>query len=174
MDYSALSTQAQTRQTVHYVLVSMPANLGRMTEDWRTRTKTAMKEAGITQEALAEHLEVTQGAVQKWLAGTRHPNLEDIDRIAAALRVPGYTLTHGVCAEDTVTDLPEPARTVLRRLIAAQRHGLAPPNLWATLDQVISLALGQATAETQPSTTQGSGESSAYPRAAHAATGRRR
>lgn len=149
MDYSGLSAQAHACQIVYYILASRPANLGSMTDDWRTRTKTAMKEAGITQEALAEHLKVTQGAVQKWLAGTRHPNLEDIDRIAAALRVPGYTLTHGVCAEDTVTDLPEPARTVLRRLIAAQRHGLAPLNLWATLDQVISLALGQATAESK-------------------------
>jgi transcriptional regulator with XRE-family HTH domain len=96
---------------------------------------------GITQEALAERLDMTQGGVQHWLAGNRHPKLEDIDRIAAALGVPGYELTHGVTTADSVSDLPEPAVGILRRLIAAQRGGQAGPGLWAALDHVSTLAL---------------------------------
>jgi transcriptional regulator with XRE-family HTH domain len=109
--------------------------------DWRTRAKKVMTDKGITQEWLAERLEMTQGGVQHWLAGNRHPKLEDIDRIAAALGVPGYELTHGVTTADSVSDLPDPALSILRRLIAAQRDGQAGPGLWSALDQVATLAL---------------------------------
>ncbi len=116
-------------------------------ESWRARTKLVMQAKRVSQDTLAERLDVTQGAVQKWLAGTRHPKLEDIDRIAAALGVPGYELTHGVTPADSVSDLPEPAVSLLRRLIAAQRGGHAGPALWAALDQVATLALTTGGAE---------------------------
>lgn len=107
-----------------------------------------MKDARITQDDLAEALEMTQGGVQHWLAGTRQPALEDIDRIAAVLGVPGAYLTHGVTAEDLVSDLPEPARGVLRQLIARQRQGNAPVTLWTAIEQMLMLMGSGAPTET--------------------------
>jgi len=45
-------------------------------------------EAGMTQEELAAHLDVPQSQIAKWETGTRHPKVENLARIAAALNVP--------------------------------------------------------------------------------------
>lgn len=103
-----------------------------------------MKEVGLTQERLAEAFDMTPAGMQKWLAGTRQPALEDIDRIAAALGVPGAYLTHGVTADDLCTDLAEPGRSILRRLIALQRADTAPEALWSAIEQTLKLATGSA------------------------------
>lgn len=66
---------------------------------------------------------------------------------------------------------------VLMRLGDAQRKSaegalqilVSTPDQWHTVATLL-----QSLAEAQPSTAHGSGESSAYPGAAHAATGRRR
>lgn len=47
-----------------------------------------MKELKITQEALAERIGVTQGAVAHWLGGRREPDLETINWILRELGLP--------------------------------------------------------------------------------------
>ncbi len=102
----------------------------------------------MTQERLAEAFDMTTGGMQKWLAGTRQPSLEEIDGIAKLLGVPGSYLTHGITPEDLCSDLPDPARRVLRQLVAAQRDGQASPALWSAIEQVMDLAgIGKAPAK---------------------------
>lgn len=96
-----------------------------------------MKNAGITQEKLAESLNMTQGGVQHWLAGTRQPTLEDIDRIAAAIGVPGPTLTHGLDENSLVHGLPLSSERVLRSLVARERTEPLGESFWNGLEAMI-------------------------------------
>lgn len=66
-----------------------------MNETWQQRAKRAMK-GRITQEQLAEKLEMTQGGVSSWLRAATQPKLEDINRIADAIGVSRVWLTHGL------------------------------------------------------------------------------
>lgn len=50
----------------------------------------------VTQEQLAESLEMTQGGISSWLRSATQPNLEDINRIADAIGVSRVWLTHGL------------------------------------------------------------------------------
>lgn len=111
-------------------------------ETWRDRARRAMKTAGITQDKLAELLEMTQGGVQHWLAGTRQPSIDDINRIALALQVPPAWLTHGLEADDMLDGLAEPARSTLRRLIRMERQHLSPSSLWTAINATADLSLG--------------------------------
>lgn len=56
---------------------------------WNELAKARMKEQRLTQEKLAEMLGVTQGAIAHWLSGRREPDLETINRILAAVGLPG-------------------------------------------------------------------------------------
>ena len=67
-----------------------------MDDSWRKRARQRMKDVGETQNSLSEKLGMTQGGLQHWLAGTRQPALEDINRIAAELQCSPVWLTHGV------------------------------------------------------------------------------
>lgn len=107
---------------------------------WRDRARAAMKNAGIVQEALAEALAMTTGGAQKWLAGTRQPSLDDINRIAAVLNVSPAWLTHGLDADDMLDGLPPEAKDYLRRLVKAQRQGKVPPTFWATAQGMADLS----------------------------------
>lgn len=99
---------------------------------------------------------MTQGGIQHWLAGKRQPTLDQIDLIATAIGIPGPQLTHGVEAGDLVTDLPDPARRVLRTLIALQREGAGLPDaVWTTIEQVVGLA--NAALQAKPAATASSG-----------------
>lgn len=99
-----------------------------------------MKKAGVTQEKLAESLEMTQGGIQHWLAGTRQPSLEDINRIAGILGVAPAWLTHGLEADDMLDGLGEPAHQTLRRLIQAERGGPLPEAIWNIIKSVVDAA----------------------------------
>lgn len=99
-----------------------------------------MKKAGVTQEKLAESLEMTQGGIQHWLAGTRQPSLEDINRIAGILNVAPAWLTHGLEPDDVLDGLGEPVRQVLRRLIHAERAGPLPEALWQGIKSMTDLS----------------------------------
>lgn len=94
----------------------------------------------MTQERLAEVFDMTPAGMQKWLAGTRQPALEDIDRIAKALKVPAPYLAHGVAAADVCTDLPERSRAVVRQLISLERAGQLPAAAWPAIEHVLTLA----------------------------------
>jgi phage repressor protein C with HTH and peptisase S24 domain len=55
---------------------------------WYELAKARMKARKITQEILAEHLGVTQGAVAHWMGGRREPSLEVIKKILHYLELP--------------------------------------------------------------------------------------
>lgn len=97
-----------------------------------------MKEVGETQNSLSEKLDMTQGGLQHWLAGTRQPALEDLNRIAKELQCSGAWLTHGLDEQDSADGLPEPGRSTLRRLIGAQRSGQLPASIWAVVDALLN------------------------------------
>lgn len=48
---------------------------------WFDVAKIRMRESGITQETLAEHLGMTKGAVSHWLNARREPSINDIAKI---------------------------------------------------------------------------------------------
>lgn len=52
---------------------------------WYDVAKSRMKDMGITQETLAEHLGITKGAVSHWLNARREPSIEDIAKILRLL-----------------------------------------------------------------------------------------
>lgn len=112
-----------------------------------------MKKRGITQDKLAESLEMTQGGIQHWLAGTRQPSLEDINRIAGILNVAPAWLTHGLEADEILDGLGEPARQTLRRLIHAERAGPLPEAIWNIVKSAVDVAQPEA-APTVPPTVQ--------------------
>jgi transcriptional regulator with XRE-family HTH domain len=112
-----------------------------------------MAESGVTQAQLAEILEMTQGGVQHWLAGSRQPSLEDINRIAEILKVAPAWLTHGLEPHDMLDGIADPARSILQRLIKAERAGALAENLWKTIQSVVDLSLPAT--DTAPSAVPG-------------------
>lgn len=92
-----------------------------------------MKEVDATQESLAEQFEMTPGGMQKWLAGTRQPTLDDINRIADELKCPRSWLTHGIEPEDMVDGLADAPKASLRRLIKMERAQPLPSAFWAAI-----------------------------------------
>lgn len=111
-------------------------------DTWRERARNRMKEVGMTQEQLAERLDMTPGGAQKWLAGTRQPSLEEINRIAAILGVAPAWLTHGITQDDMLDGLSPEARTTLQRFIRAERREASPHSLWEALNAIADLSLG--------------------------------
>lgn len=53
------------------------------------RTLEAIKEIikikGVTQRDLAKQIGASESSVSKWLKGTRHPNIEEVEKILNAL-----------------------------------------------------------------------------------------
>ena len=107
--------------------------------NWRTRAAQAREERKITLEALAEKLDMSVPGVQKWMNGSRQPNLEDIFRIAEALNVPSVWLTHGLEPDDVLDGLGDPAHQTLRRLIHAERTGPLPEAIWSIIQSAIDM-----------------------------------
>lgn len=60
-----------------------PYPLGMDWQGWGKRLKAHMKTAGVTQDALAEKMDVTQGAIAHWLSGRREINLNDYFKLCA-------------------------------------------------------------------------------------------
>lgn len=61
--------------------------------------RAALQNAGMTQAALAKELGVSPGAVSNWLKGRRIPDDADLQRIAAATKMPVEEL-HGLTPEE--------------------------------------------------------------------------
>ncbi|MBX8534563.1 helix-turn-helix domain-containing protein [Pseudomonas cichorii] len=55
---------------------------------WNELAKARMKDLGITQEKLAEHMGVSQGGVAHWLSGRREPSLDVIAQVLIYLDLP--------------------------------------------------------------------------------------
>ena len=118
--------------------------------NWRTRAVQAREEQKITLEALAEKLDMSVPGIQKWMNGSRQPNLEDIFRIAEALNVPSVWLTHGLGPDDMLDGLGEPARQTLRRLIHAERAGPLPEAIWNIVKSAVDVAQPEAAPTVTP------------------------
>jgi SOS-response transcriptional repressor LexA len=67
---------------------------------WVERTKLRMQELGITQEALANKMGITRGAITHYLAGRRVPPLNQFTKLAAILKVQPAWLQFGVSKEE--------------------------------------------------------------------------
>lgn len=106
-----------------------------------------MKRQGITQDALSERLDMTQGGLQHWLAGTRQPSLEQINKIAETLLVSPAWLTHGIDPGTSLDGLGAAAQSALRRFIRAEREHLAPSTVWQSLHAIADLAFPLVQAE---------------------------
>lgn len=108
----------------------------RLMETWRDRAKARMKQLGISQERLAEVFDMTTAGMQKWLAGTRQPSLDEINRIADQLNVPHTWLTHGLDAESHIQDLPPQSHAILRKLIQRERSSPLPNSFWSAVESM--------------------------------------
>ncbi|MFQ6250443.1 MULTISPECIES: LexA family protein [Yersinia] len=76
---------------------------------WFDLAKLHMPSSGITQEDLAERLEVTKGAVSHWLTGRRNPDLEVIGEIFQLLGIENAVLNpDGTFSTDSTADKPKP------------------------------------------------------------------
>ncbi|TPD93649.1 helix-turn-helix domain-containing protein [Pantoea vagans] len=59
----------------------------KMLMKWNEVAKVRMRDLGMTQEKLSEHLGITPGAVSHWLNARRTPELEEIARILHILNI---------------------------------------------------------------------------------------
>ena len=85
-------------------------------QKWNALAKSRMKEVRMTQEALAEKLSVTQGAIGHWLNGRREPSLDIIISIFKALGMPGVKFnTIGEVIDDGDVELA-PVSIGLRKI----------------------------------------------------------
>lgn len=66
-----------------------------MTMKWYDLAKSLMKDRGVTQEQLAEHLGITKGAVSHWLNARREPSLGEIARILEFLGKRNFSVGAG-------------------------------------------------------------------------------
>lgn len=97
-----------------------------------------MKEVGETQDSLSAKLGMSQGGLQHWLAGTRQPALEDINRIAQLLECSPVWLTHGVGAvtQSQTLALPAPGSETAQpgdapeAVVLDLRHHQRPDAYW--------------------------------------------
>ena len=96
-----------------------------------------MREVGETQNTLSEKLDMTQGGLQHWLAGTRQPSLDEITNIADLLSCSPAWLLLGMAEEDQISGLTEVAHTALRRLIGAERAKPLPASFWTAVSAMV-------------------------------------
>lgn len=72
---------------------------------WNDVAKVRMKDLGITQERLSEHLGITPGAISHWLNARRSPELEDIAKILHFLEIEEFKVDkNGFVSSETDVD----------------------------------------------------------------------
>ncbi len=113
-------------------------------DTWRERARARMKEIGLTQERLSEQFEMTPAAMQKWLAGTRQPSFEEINKIAECIGVTQTWLTYGLDPNDTTEGLSEGARTMVRNLIKLERSRQLPQSLVDAIGAMVNAVVPYA------------------------------
>lgn len=80
------------------------------TSGWRDRARLRMEELKITQRALAEQLEVTQGTIGHWLAGRREPDIPMLCKLANALDMDAAYLAFGYLDSERVARMASYAK----------------------------------------------------------------
>ena len=104
-----------------------------------------MKDRGVTQSDLAEHFDMTPGGMQKWLSGAREPSVDQLLQIAAFLKVPAAELLLGATPDDDISDLPDFARDILRRISSGARRGELGAEWFKRLDLALEALAGPTT-----------------------------
>ena len=86
--------------------------------EWIARAKQRMKEMGITQEKLGDELGVTRMTISHYMTGRRQPSFEQIDLIAALLKMESAELLYGTSQDRThipIISWQELAITILKK-----------------------------------------------------------
>lgn len=72
-------------------------------EDWKILVKSKMKKLGMSQYALAEKLDCSQGAIAHWLSGNRQPDFEIINKLLVAVELPPLSVGNGKITTQDLT-----------------------------------------------------------------------
>lgn len=88
-----------------------------MDETWADRARLLMRRKRITQAALAEMLEMSQGGLSKWLNGEREPSLQGLTRIAKHLGTSPRYLIFGPVTDEDVEEMQD----VLKKILAKNK-----------------------------------------------------
>lgn len=97
--------------------------------EWYEAVRARLDELDLSQDAFAERIGVTQGAVAHWLAGRREPKLEVINRVLAELDLP-QLIYHTPAELESGPEIPPKAwRTVAIKGTAQ----LGPDGYWDAL-----------------------------------------
>ena len=105
---------------------------------WYELAKARMKETGITQEKLAEHIGVSQGGVAHWLSGRREPSLEVIGQVLKFLGLPEMSVGRGpdsgLFEDGSNVEPGPPITTDARRIDIVGTAQMGPDGHWVGLD----------------------------------------
>ncbi|MBQ7886215.1 MAG: helix-turn-helix transcriptional regulator [Clostridia bacterium] len=102
--------------------------------------RTARKEAGLTQEQMAEKLKMSQLHFGRLERGERPASLEQIAQIAQVLRVPLASLLGGCVLEEDFSEKPDDSAQALGKAVARMASGCSPKarKLMHTLCQAVA------------------------------------
>lgn len=76
-------------------------------KDIGERIKAARKAKGLTQQALADALHITQGALQKWESGKNIPSVERLKQLVAILGDDAKIIPDEIISSSVATAFPE-------------------------------------------------------------------
>ena len=102
--------------------------------------RAARKEAGLTQEQMAEKLKMSQLHFGRLERGERPASLEQLAQIAQALHVPLASLLSGCVALEDFSEKPDESAQALGKAIARMASGCSPKarRLMRTLCQAVA------------------------------------
>lgn len=102
--------------------------------------RAARKEAGLTQEQMAERLKMSQLHFGRLERGERPASLEQLAQIAQALHVPLATLLGGCIVDEDFAVKPDDSAQALGKAIARMASGCSPKarRLMRTLCQAVA------------------------------------
>lgn len=105
---------------------------------WYELAKARMKETGITQEKLAEHIGVSQGGVAHWLSGRREPSLEVIAQVLKFLGLPPMSIGRApetsLIEDGSNVEAGPPILSPARRIDIVGTAQMGPDGHWVGLD----------------------------------------
>lgn len=102
--------------------------------------RAARREAGLTQEQMAEKLRMSQLHFGRLERGERPASLEQLAQIAQALHVPLASLLNGCVAREDFSPMPDHSAQALGKAVTRMASGCSPKarNLMLTLCQAVA------------------------------------
>lgn len=108
-------------------------------KEWHKRAKSRLQALQLTQDELANAVGKTQSGVNHWLAGRREPGLDDLERLARALKcTPGW-LAFGEGPGEPV-EAPTIDDALLEQAVAAVEEAKRAEGITLDPEQVARLA----------------------------------